>query len=53
MYLGIQDPACLCITHCAAGLGSWEGDNPEVYRIHCISKKGTDWEFQRVEEPEG
>lgn len=33
-------------------LPSWEGDNPEVYRIHCISKKGTVWEFQRVEDPE-
>ena len=29
------------------------GDNPEVYRIHCISKKGTVWEFQRIEDPEG
>ena len=35
------------------GLPSWEGDNPEVYRIHCISKKGTVWEFQRIEDPEG
>lgn len=33
-------------------LTSWEGDNPEVYRIHCISKKGTVWEFQRIEDPE-
>jgi uncharacterized repeat protein (TIGR04076 family) len=52
MCLGIQDPAWIWVTHCAAGLPSWEGDNPEVYRIHCISKKGTVWEFQRVEEQE-
>ena len=53
MCLGIQDPARIWVTHCAAGLPSWEEDNPEVYRIHCISKKGTVWEFQRVEDPEG
>ena len=53
MCLGIQDPARIWVTHCAAGLPSWERDNPEVYRIHCISRKGTVWEFERVEDPEG
>jgi len=30
MCLGIQDPARIWVTRCAAGLPSWEEDNPEV-----------------------
>ena len=30
MCLGIQAPARIWVTHCATGLPSWEGNNPEV-----------------------
>lgn len=52
LCFGIQEPARLFVSHSAAGLPSWEGDNPEIYRIHCISKKGTVWRLERVEEGE-
>ena len=44
---GIQEPSRLVVSQCAAGVPSWEGDNPEIYRIHCISKKGTVWQIER------
>jgi uncharacterized repeat protein (TIGR04076 family) len=45
---GIQDPARPFITRCAAGLPSWEGDDQSIYRIHCISKKGTVWKLEKI-----
>lgn len=45
---GIQEPARIYVSQCAAGVPSWEGDDPNVYRIHCISKKGTVWEIEKV-----
>ena len=45
---GIQEPARISVSHCAAGIPSWEGDDPNIYRIHCISKKGTVWRLERV-----
>jgi len=45
---GIQDPARLWVSHCAAGVPSWEGDDPSVYMIHCISKKGTVWKLEKL-----
>ena len=49
LCLGIQDPARLWVSHCAAGSPSWEGDDPNIYRIHCISKKGTVWRLEKIE----
>jgi uncharacterized repeat protein (TIGR04076 family) len=45
---GIQDPARPYITRCAAGIPSWEGDDKSIYRIHCISKKGTVWRIEKL-----
>jgi uncharacterized repeat protein (TIGR04076 family) len=45
---GILDPSRPFISHCAAGLPSWEGDDQSIYRIHCISKKGTVWRIERI-----
>ena len=45
---GIQDPARPYVARCAAGIPSWEGDDDGIYRIHCISKKGTVWKVERV-----
>jgi hypothetical protein len=47
---GIQEPSRLWITHCACSTPSWEADDPNIYRIHCISKKGTVWKLERIEE---
>jgi uncharacterized repeat protein (TIGR04076 family) len=52
LCLGVQDPARLWVSHCAAGIPSWEGDDDSIYRIHCISKKGTVWRLERVTEEE-
>lgn len=49
LCVGVQDPARLWVSHCAAGLPSWEGDDSSIYRIHCISKKGTVWKIERIE----
>ena len=49
---GIQEPARLVVSHCAAGVPSWEGDDKSIYRIHCLSKKGTVWRLERVTEEE-
>ena len=48
MCLGIQEPARIPVIHCAMGLPSWEGDDKSIYRIHCISKKGTVWRIERI-----
>jgi uncharacterized repeat protein (TIGR04076 family) len=47
---GIQDPARIFVSHCAAEIPSWEGDDPSIHRIHCISKKGTVWRLEKVKE---
>jgi len=47
---GAYDPTRPYISHCAAGVPSWEADDVSIYRIHCISKKGTVWRLERVEE---
>ena len=47
---GIQDPARPFASLCAAGIPSWEGDDQSIYRIHCISKKGTVWRLERIDE---
>lgn len=52
LCFGAYDPARPYISHCAAGVPSWEADDDSVYRIHCISKKGTVWRLERVEEEE-
>ena len=49
---GIQEPARIYVSHCAAGVPSWEGDDPSVHRIHCISKKGTVWKLEKVSNEE-
>ena len=36
------------VQRCSARVPSWEKDNPEIYRIHCPSKKGTVWEIKRI-----
>lgn len=46
---GIQSPARPYISLCAVGVPSWEGDDKSIYRIHCISKKGTVWRLERIE----
>jgi uncharacterized repeat protein (TIGR04076 family) len=39
------------VQRCSApGVPSWEKDDPNTYRIHCPSKKGTIWEIRRVKE---
>lgn len=43
LCLEIQDPARPWVSHAAMGNHSWDGDDPSVYMIHCISKKGTVW----------
>jgi len=48
MCPGIQDPARIWVSLCAARLPSWEADDSNIYRIHCISKKGTVWRIERV-----
>ncbi len=48
MCPGIQDPARMWVSLCAAGVPSWEADDPSIYRIHCISKKGTVWRIERA-----
>ena len=48
MCSGIQEPARLWVSNCAAGRPSWEADAPDIYRIHCISKKGTVWRLERI-----
>ncbi len=48
LCLGIQEPARIWVSHCAAGIPSWEADDSSLYRIHCISKKGTVWEIERL-----
>jgi uncharacterized repeat protein (TIGR04076 family) len=50
LCMGIQDSARPYVAQCAAGIPSWEGDNKEIYRIHCISKKGTVWRLERINE---
>jgi uncharacterized repeat protein (TIGR04076 family) len=50
LCLGIQEPARLWVSLCAAGIPSWEADDSSVYRIHCISKKGTVWQIERLED---
>ena len=47
---GIQDPARPWVPQTATGNPSWESDDPSIYRIHCISKKGTVWRIERVED---
>lgn len=34
----------------ALGFPSWNGDDPNVYRIHCPDHTGTIWELRREEE---
>jgi uncharacterized repeat protein (TIGR04076 family) len=36
------------VQRCSAKVPSSESDNPEIYRIHCPSKKGTIWEIKRI-----
>ena len=50
LCLGIQDPARPWVSHCASGNPSWEGDDKSIYRIHCISKKGTVWRIEKITE---
>ncbi|KON30411.1 hypothetical protein AC482_03885 [miscellaneous Crenarchaeota group-15 archaeon DG-45] len=45
----IQNPARPYVIRCAAGVPSWESDDKSIYRIHCVSKKGTVWRLERVE----
>jgi uncharacterized repeat protein (TIGR04076 family) len=45
---GIQEPARNPIMACQAGVPSWEADDSRIYRIHCISKKGTVWKIERT-----
>lgn len=45
---GIQEPSRNPALACQAGVPSWEADDPSVYRIHCISKKGTVWRIERI-----
>ena len=45
---GIQEPARVWVSHCAAGTPSWESDDSSIYRIHCISKKGTVWRLEKI-----
>ena len=47
---GIQDPARPYAAYCALGMPSWESDDKKVYRIHCVSKKGTIWRIERIPE---
>ena len=47
LCVGIQDPARPWVSQCAAGTPSWEGDDKSIYRIHCISKKGTVWRIEK------
>ncbi len=50
LCLGIQDPARPFVSHTASGVPSWEADDKSIYRIHCISKKGTVWEIKKEED---
>jgi len=36
------------VQRCSAKVSSWENDNPDIYRIHCPSKKGTIWEIKKI-----
>lgn len=49
LCIGIQDPARPWVSHAAMGNPSWDGDDPNVYMIHCISKKGTVWKLEKME----
>ena len=48
MCIGIYEPARTWLSHCAMGIPSWESDDDSIYRIHCISKKGTVWRIEKV-----
>ncbi|MCW4050146.1 MAG: hypothetical protein NWE89_10485 [Candidatus Bathyarchaeota archaeon] len=50
LCMGIQDPARPWISQVAHGQPSWEADDQSIYRIHCISKKGTVWKLEKTEE---
>ena len=41
------------IQRCLDGFPSWEKDNPDVYLIHCPSRKGTIWKIERVNDLTG
>ena len=45
---GIQEPARVNVLACQAGVPSWEADDRSIYRIHCMSKKGTVWRIERI-----
>jgi uncharacterized repeat protein (TIGR04076 family) len=45
---GIQDPVRPYAAYCAMGQPSWESDDKSVYRIHCVSKKGTIWRIEGI-----
>ena len=45
---GIQDPARPYAAYCALGQPSWESDDNSIYRVHCISKKGTVWRIEKI-----
>lgn len=45
---GIQEPARIWVSHCAADTPSWEADDSSIYRIHCVSKKGTVWRIEKI-----
>ncbi len=45
---GIQDPARPYAAYCALGQPSWESGDKSIYRIHCISKKGTVWRIEKI-----
>jgi uncharacterized repeat protein (TIGR04076 family) len=49
---GAWSPARPYLSHCAAGVPSWEADDDSIHRIHCISKKGTVWRLERIEKDE-
>ena len=50
MCSGIGSPAGPYVPLCAVGVPSWESDDKDIYRIHCISKKGTVWRLERIDE---
>jgi len=47
---GIQDPVRPYAAYCAIGMPSWESDDKGIWRIHCVSKKGTVWRIERVQD---
>jgi len=47
---GITHPLAPIVMACALGFKSWEKADPDRYYISCLSKRGTVWRVERVDD---